>query len=178
MAKKSKPKKLTARVTHLEMVTQSVSSVPVPTKPPIALLHTKNIPTHFYRYLYEQVGKEHHWYLRRVMKDAELEKILLSSDTHIHVLYVNGCPAGFFELSSENLPEAVELAYFGIMPEYQGMQLGKWLLHSAIQNAWQLGPEKLTVHTNSLDHPAALPLYQKMGFSPVGIGEETVTIWE
>lgn len=176
MAKK--PKKLKARITHLEMTTQSVAAIAVPTKPPIALLKTKNMPAHFYRYLYEQVGKDHHWYLRRVMNDDELIEIIHSTETHLHVLYVNGCPAGFFELSTQNAPTNVELVYFGLLPEFQGMSLGKWFLHSAIQNGWQLGAQKLTVHTNTLDHPAALTLYQKMGFSPVGISEEEVTVWE
>jgi len=32
------------------------------------------------------------------------------------------------------------------------------------------------VHTNSLDHPAALGLYQKMGFEAVAISEEKIKI--
>jgi len=178
MAKKTKIKLLKARVTHLEMTTQSVAAIAIPTRPPIALLHAKNMPVHFYRYLYEQIGKEHHWYERRVLSDDAILEIIHAPTTHLHVLYVNGCPAGFFELSNENAPESVEIVYFGLLPEYQGMGLGKWFLHNAIQNGWQLGGQKLTVHTNTLDHPAALTLYQKMGFSPVSISEEEVTVWE
>lgn len=176
MAKKSK--KLTARVTHLEMTTQSVNSIPVPTRPPIALLCAKNITVHFYRYLYERVGRPHHWYERRIMTDEALANVLQSKDTHLHILYVNGVPAGFFELNSSDLPQSVELVYFGLMEEFQGMKLGNWFLHSGIQNAWALGPQKVTLHTNTLDHPAALGMYQKHGFSPAGISEETVTVWE
>ena len=44
--------------------------------------------------------------------------------------------------------------------------LGGWLLQSAIELAWDKGPKKLTVNTCTLDHPKALPLYQKMGFQP------------
>lgn len=176
MAKK--PVKLKARITHLEMVTQTTAAVPVPSRPPIALLAAKRMTVHFYRYLYERVGKAHHWFERREMSDEDLEALIHSPETHLHVLYVNGCPAGFFELSSAELPESVELVYFGIMPEYQGMGLGQWFLHSAIQNAWALSPLKITVHTNTLDHPAALGMYQKQGFNPVGISEETVTCWE
>jgi hypothetical protein len=32
----------------------------------------------------------------------------------------------------------------------------------------------VTVQTCTLDHPAALPLYQKLGFSPVGQKKENV----
>ena len=40
--------------------------------------------------------------------------------------------------------------------------------------AWNQPITRLTVSTNTLDHPAALPLYQKMGFSPVGQSEALV----
>jgi hypothetical protein len=34
--------------------------------------------------------------------------------------------------------------------------------------AWDRpGTARVTVNTNSLDHPRALPLYQKAGFTPV-----------
>jgi hypothetical protein len=35
----------------------------------------------------------------------------------------------------------------------------------------------VTIHTNTLDSPRALQLYQKMGFVPVGWSEEEVTPW-
>ena len=178
MAAKNKARKLTARVTHLEMTARPHKTFPVPSKPRAALLHAENMRVHFYRYLYEQVGKAHHWYLRRVMKDGELAAILDAETTELAVLYADGCPAGFFELDLAGLPESVEIAYFGVMTDYQGLGLGKWFLNAAIQQAWDHDPEKVIVHTNTLDHPAALGLYQKMGFSPVAVSEETVTTWE
>jgi GNAT superfamily N-acetyltransferase len=173
-----KSKLLKARVTHLEMASRPTRSYPVPSRPRTAVLNAENMPVHFYRYLYEQVGRAHHWYLRRVMDDAKLVKILHSDKTHIVVLYADGCPAGFFELDSAGLPESVEIAYFGIAPDYQGLGLGKWFLNCAIQAAWDLAPQKVIIHTNTLDHPAALSLYQKVGFSPVAISEEEVSAWE
>lgn len=173
-----KPRKLKARVTHLEMPARPHKTFAVPTVPRTALLHAENMKLHFYRYLYEQVGRPHHWYERRVMKDGDLAAILDAETTELAVLYADGCPAGFFELDLAGLPEAVEIAYFGIMPDYQGLGFGKWFLNAAIQQAWDHDPAKVTVHTNTLDHPAALGLYQKMGFSPVAVSEETVTTWE
>ena len=68
MAKTSmKAKTLTARVTHLEMTSRPTKSVPLPSRPRTALLQAENMPVHFYRYLYEQIGKAHHWYERRVI---------------------------------------------------------------------------------------------------------------
>ena len=82
------------------------------------------------------------------------------------MLYANGVPAGFAELDCRSLP-VVELAYFGLMPEFIGKGLGGHLLAGAIENAWRHEPDKLTVNTNTLDHPKALPLYQRLGFQPV-----------
>jgi len=174
----SKAKTLTARVTHLAMDMRPTKPIPMPTRPRTALLHAENTPAHYYRYLYQQVGKNHHWFERREMPDTELTDILHSPDTILQVLYADGNPAGFFELSKQEDGEVVELVYFGLMPEFQGLGLGKWFLNSAIQHAWDQSPTKVTVHTNTLDHPSALGLYQKMGFSPVGVSEETVTVWE
>jgi GNAT superfamily N-acetyltransferase len=171
-------KMLKARVTHLEMEARPARSYPVPSRPRTAVLNAENMPLHFYRYLYEQVGKSHHWYLRRVMGDDGIAEIIHSENTNIDVLYADGSPAGFFELDLSALPKTVEIAYFGLIPDFQGLGLGKWFLNCAIQKAWDLSPEKVIIHTNTLDHPAALSLYQKMGFSPVGISEEEVTVWE
>ena len=173
-----KARKLTARVTHLEMNSRPGKTLPLPSRPRTALLRAENIPISFYRWLYEQVGKEHHWYVRRVMSDNDVAATINAETTHIEILYADGCPAGFFELDARKLPESVELVYFGIAPPYQGLGLGKWFLLQAIESAWDMDPQKITVHTNTLDHPAALGLYQRMGFSPCAISEETVTVWE
>ena len=37
---------------------------------------------------------------------------------------------------------------------------------AAIDIAWTYEPARLWVHTNTLDHPKALPLYQRFGFKP------------
>ena len=176
MAKKRKL--LTARVTYLEMNSRPTTTVPRPTRPRLALMRAEHVPVHFYRYLYEQVGRDYHWYLRRVMADGDLDATVNSSDTQIDVLYADGCPAGFFELNLAKLPDEVELAYFGLCRDHLNLGLGKWFLWSAVDAAWEHGPKILTVHTNSLDHPRALPLYQRLGFEPVGIGEETIEPWD
>lgn len=169
---------VTARVTHLESTSPPSANVLQPSRPRLALLEATNIPIQFYRYMFEQVGKQQHWYSRRVMSDKKLEVIIHAPTTHIHVLYADGAPAGFFELDSSKMPDQVELAFFGLTPDFQGMGIGKWFLNAALSNAWSLQPEKLILQTNTLDHPAALQIYQKQGFSPVGISEEKITLWE
>lgn len=177
---KTKAKKtwVNARVTHLESTTPPSSTALQPSRPRLALLEASHMPVQFYRYLFEQVGKQQHWYSRRIMNDKKLTQIIHASTTHIHVLYADGSPAGYFELDASKLPDQVEIVFFGLSPNFQGMGMGKWFLSAAISNAWALKPEKLILQTNTLDHPAALQLYQKNGFSPVRISEEKIALWD
>ena len=79
----------------------------------------------------------------------------------------DGWPHGFFVLDGR-APRACDLAYFGLVPEAIGRGLGTFLLQTALHMAWDRpGTARVTVNTNSLDHPRALPLYQKAGFEPV-----------
>ena len=111
-----KTKTFTARITYLEMTARPTRSFAVPSRPRTALLQAENMPVHFYRYLYENIGKAHHWYVRRVMEDVQIAEIIHSAATRIDVLYADGSPAGFYELDLRELPRSVEIAYFGILP--------------------------------------------------------------
>jgi GNAT superfamily N-acetyltransferase len=122
-------------------------------------------PLHFYRYLYNTVGERYQWVARRRMSDEALASIVHDHRDEIYVLYVGGAPAGYAELDFRKRNEA-ELAYFGMLPDFIGRGFGSYLLASAIDIAWTRPIERLWVHTNTLDHPRALPLYQKMGFIP------------
>ncbi len=160
-------------VTFLEMAAQPGNYPPLPTGRQIALLKTRDIPLHFYRYLMDRVGRKWHWVNALRLSDDELSKGLADSGRDIRVLYLDGAPAGFFDLK-RHLPESVELAYFGMMEHALGQGVGRWFLGAAIEAAWSYGPRFVTVQTCTLDHPAALPLYQKLGFSPVGQRREIV----
>lgn len=170
-------KKLIARVTHLEMTARSSQSVPVPSGLRLAIMRSTEMPVHFYRYLYEQVGRQHHWMVRRLQSDEEVAQAIHAETTEIHVLYVDGNPAGLLEIDLSALPETAEILYFGLMPDYQGRGLGKFFLSEAISTAWSHEPQRIYIQTNTLDSPRALQLYQKMGFEPVGWSEEEVTPW-
>jgi GNAT superfamily N-acetyltransferase len=129
------------------------------------LMRLADPPVHFYRYLYNTVGKDYLWVARRRMDDASIATIVSDPKVELYVLYVGGCPAGYAELDFRKRREA-ELAYFGLLPEFIGRGYGNFLLGSAIDVAWSHEIERLWVHTNTLDHQRALPLYQKLGFVP------------
>jgi GNAT superfamily N-acetyltransferase len=131
----------------------------------VMLLRVKQPPVHFYRYLYETVGRPYTWVERTRMSDEALAKIVQDEKVELYVLYCEGAPAGYAELDFRKPPDC-ELAYFGLIPDFIGRGLGTFLLATAIDTAWSRPIERMWVHTNTLDHPRALPLYQKMGFIP------------
>ncbi len=164
MAKKPDPLKV--HVTRLEMTAAPRTSLPVPVNVQTAIMRAPEIPLHFYRYLYRQIGKRWQWYERLRMSDEALSAVIHGKNVSISVLYVDGAPAGFFELATLE-DDVVELSYFGLFERAMGLGIGKWFLLQALYAAWRDNPVKVTVTTNNLDHPRAIQLYQMMGFSPV-----------
>ena len=167
------PAPIEVTVTFLEMTAPPAHYPPLPMGRQIALLRTRNIPLHFYRYLQDRIGRK--WQCVNVLRlsDEELSAKIHAPGRDIRVLYLDGAPAGFFDLKPEP-GGPLELAYFGMMEQAMGQRLGRWFLGAAIEAAWSHNPTVVSVQTCTLDHPAALPLYQKLGFSPVGQTKETV----
>ncbi|MBI3453784.1 MAG: GNAT family acetyltransferase [Rhodospirillales bacterium] len=160
-------------VTYLEM-TALPRLAPPPNLPvKLAVLRAEKISLSFYRYLYNTVGAAWLWYERRLMDDATLDAILADPNVEVYVLYANGEPAGYAELDRRQAPD-IELAYFGIVPHWIGRGLGPVLLNAVIDTAWRHQPQRLWVHTCNLDHPKALAMYQRAGFTPYR--QETKTV--
>jgi GNAT superfamily N-acetyltransferase len=132
-------------------------------------------PVSFYRYLYGEVGRPHRWTDRLGWSDERLRHHLTSGAVTIWVLYVGGTPAGFFELQREP-DQSVQIAYFGLLPEFIGRGLGGVLLEAAIVEARRLGSPRIWLHTCTLDHPAALANYLNHGFRPVREERYTVDV--
>ena len=160
-------------VTFLEMDTPPAYYPSLPYNRQIALLKTRAIPLHFYRYLQDRVGRKWQWVNVLRLNDEELSAGLHREDRDIRVLYVDGAPAGFFDIKP-HLPDEVELAYFGMMEHATGQGIGRWFLGAAIEACWSHKPRRVTVQTCTLVHPAALSLYQKLGFRPVAQKKEVV----
>ena len=150
-------------ITYLEMRARPVlPHIPAPLAK-VALMLTEECTVSFYRYLYETVGTPWLWYERRLLGDEALLAEIARPTTEIFVLYVNGVPAGYFELDTAAERET-ELRYFGLVPQFIGRRLGPFLLQAAIDQAWLRPIERLWVHTRTFDHPKALGLYQRAGF--------------
>lgn len=163
-------------VTFLEMTEPpSLADIHPPINLKVALMRAEMMPVHFYRYLYATVGADHVWIDRKLMSDEALAAIIHDEAVEMFVAYGRGVPAGFFEIDARKADE-IWLAYFGIVPDFLGQGVGKWLLAEAIGAAWAKAPERVRVETCTLDHPRALPLYQRMGFTPYAQQHKTMEL--
>jgi GNAT superfamily N-acetyltransferase len=151
-------------VTYLEIRERPTrASLPTPLGK-LALMRAEPCTVSFYRYLYAAVGEKWAWFERRLWSDERLRSVLDRPTTEISVLHVGGVPAGYWELDRSE-PENVELAYFGLVADFVGRGLGPWFLQSAIESSWTGPTQRLWVHTCTFDHPKALGLYQRLGFT-------------
>jgi hypothetical protein len=142
--------------------------------PGYQVVQAANPTVGFYRYLYNTVGADYVWWLRRTLPDRELADWLDHPEVSIHTLYHDGEPAGFFELDSRNWPD-INLCYFGLMPHAVGTGIGYRFLRHAVDTAWrQRGVKGLTVNTCTADHPRAMPTYLRTGFRRI---REAREVW-
>lgn len=151
-------------VTFLEMTARP--SAPSPPQPPgkVAVLRSEAPPVHFYRYLYDHIGGAYLWVDRKKMAPGKLAETIQDPRNVLYVLYTEGSPAGMAELDLRKDGQ-INISYFGLMPEAIGRGLGYFFLYHTCMNAWAWPITRLTVNTCTLDHPRALPLYQRMGFN-------------
>ena len=149
-------------VYYLEMRAPPAGAV-VTRRDDVDVLHARHPPVAYYRYLYDAVGRDYQWVGKKKLDDAELAALIHDPRVEIHVLHVDGSPAGFAEFDRRQLDE-IEMVQFGLTRDFIGMGLGKWFLEWTIGKAWSYRPKRFWLHTCTLDHPAALPNYRKAGF--------------
>ncbi len=152
-------------VTFLEMNARPSAPPPPQPRGKVAILRSEKPATHFYLYLYDTIGSEYLWVDRKKLPQAALAQLIQDPRNVLYVLYTEGTPAGMAELDLRKAGSA-NISYFGLMPEAIGRGLGYFFLYHTCMNAWAFPIQRLTVNTCTLDHPRALPLYQRMGFTP------------
>ena len=115
------------------------------------------------KYFYKKIGKNCQWTDTLVWNDLNWTNYISDEKLSTYILKDKEEIAGYFELIfNKDLKEA-EIAYFGILEEYMGKQLGGYLLSVAIKNSFLMGSSRLWVHTCSLDHKNALNNYISRG---------------
>jgi GNAT superfamily N-acetyltransferase len=150
-------------VTFLRMDTPPAEPAP-PIPADAAMVPVARCSVAFYRYLYDTVGRDWVWWLRRTVPDEEIAALLARPAVSIHVLYQGGEPMGFYELERRGGEAGTNLSYFGLMPQAIGAGLGRAMLRHAVDTAWAEAPRAVTVNTCTADHPRALPNYVAAGF--------------
>ncbi len=153
-------------VTYLEMTRPPVRSTRPRRLEALSVVKAHYPTASFYRYLYNTVGERWLWYERRQLADSDLLEIIHDPRVEIFVLYLEGVPAGYVELTRYEDSDDMEISYFGLIPDFIGRGLGPWFLDWAVGKAWAAKPTRLLVNTCNLDHPKAIAVYQKAGFKP------------
>ena len=96
--------------------------------------------------------------------DKQWEEYGLGPELRTFGAYYDNSLAGYYELRRDN-EGGIEIAYFGLLPEFIGRGFGGALLTSAIEEAWRMSPSitRVWVHTCTYDHASALTNYQVRG---------------
>src|SRR5215471_14398376 len=141
------------KTTYLQMLARPERVVPPP-REGLTVVHARKPPVAYYRFLYDAVGRDYDWTSRKKLPDSELAALLNDPRLEVHVLMVDGVPAGFAELDRRTAGE-IELVQFGLIRDFIGQGLGKYFLQWTIDRAWSYSPKRLWLHTDTKDHPAA-----------------------
>ena len=115
------------------------------------------------KFFYKNIGKKHKWTDRLVWTESQWIDYASSKKVKTYIFKYKNDLAGFFELIFHSDQKEVEIAYFGLLEEFQNKKLGSYLLSQAIKKSFNNRVNRVWVHTCSLDHKNALKNYIARG---------------
>ena len=115
------------------------------------------------KFFYKNIGKNHKWIDRLSWSEEKWINYVSSKNVRTYVFKFNDDLVGFFELIFHPEKNETEIAYLGILEEYQNKKLGSYLLSEAIKKSFINNVNRVWVHTCSLDHQNALGNYISRG---------------
>ena len=115
------------------------------------------------KFFYKTIGKNHKWIDRLSWSEEKWITYVSSQQVKTYVFKFKDDLVGFFELIFHLDKKETEIAYFGILEEYQNKKLGSYLLSEAVKKSFQNNINRVWVHTCSLDHKNALNNYISRG---------------
>jgi GNAT superfamily N-acetyltransferase len=115
------------------------------------------------KFFYKNIGQKHKWVDRLVWTESQWIDYVSNDNVKTYVFKHGDDLAGFFELIFHSVNKETEIAYFGLLEEYQNKKLGSYLLSQAIRKSFIDNIKKVWVHTCSLDHKNALNNYIARG---------------
>ena len=126
------------------------------------------------KFFYKNIGKNHRWVDRLVWNEKDWIKYTSNENVKTYILKKKGDLVGYFELLYHVEKNETEIAYFGLLEEFQNKKLGSYLLSSAIKKSFLNKSKRVWVHTCSLDHKNALNNYLSRGMKI--FKKETISI--
>jgi GNAT superfamily N-acetyltransferase len=115
------------------------------------------------KFFYKNIGTKHKWIDRLVWTETQWIDYVSSKKVKTYIFKHKDDLAGFFELIFHSEKKEVEIAYFGLLEEFQNKKLGSYLLSQAIQKSFKENIVRVWLHTCSLDHKNALNNYTARG---------------
>ena len=115
------------------------------------------------KFFYKNVGKRHHWVDRLIWTDKQWINYTSNKNVKTYIFNNKNNLMGYFELIVHKDKNEVEIAYLGLLEEYQNQRLGSYLLSAAIKKSFLKNIKRVWVHTCSLDHKHALKNYLSRG---------------
>ena len=115
------------------------------------------------KFFYKNIGKKHKWTDRLIWTETQWIDYVSNKNVKTYIFKFKDDLAGFFELIFHLEKKEVEIAYFGLLEEFQNKKLGSYLLYQAIQKSFSRNIHRVWVHTCSLDHKNALHNYIARG---------------
>ena len=115
------------------------------------------------KFFYKNVGKKHKWIDRLVWTETQWINYVSNKNVRTFIFKNKEDLAGFFELIFHPEKREIEIAYFGLLEEYQNKKLGSYLLSEAIKRSFEYSIRRVWLHTCSLDHKNALSNYVARG---------------
>ena len=115
------------------------------------------------KFFYKNIGNKHKWVDRLTWTEKQWIDYVSSTNVKTYVLKCKNDLVGFFELINHQEKKEVEIAYLGILKEYQNKKLGSYLLSEAIKVSFKNEINRVWVHTCTLDHENALNNYMMRG---------------
>jgi len=156
-------------VTYLEMTSVDQLRPGRPAPAPVEMVELDQAAASVLRQTYARIAAPLNRQSRRTWSDAQWHQLLTRPQVHAWIARVGDQVAGLVELEAQP-GGSVEIAVFGLVPEFIGRGFGAHLLTVGTRLAWNLEPldservRRVWLHTSSRDHPHAKPNYERRGF--------------
>ena len=115
------------------------------------------------KFFYKNIGKNYKWVDRLVWSEAKWINYVSNKNVKTFILKNKNDLVGFFESIFHIEKNEIEIAYFGVLEEYQNKKLGSYLLSEAIKKSFENNIRRVWLHTCSTDHKNALNNYIARG---------------